>query len=200
MKQIKICGIKRREDVEALNLYLPDYCGFIINFPKSHRNVTVEQVQTLSAKLHPKIITVGVFVDQPIKTVVEFLNQNIIQIAQLHGHEDNAYVSRLKTETNHGVWQAFQIHTPDDIKKANDSTADLVLLDAGQGVGISFDWSLLEQVTKPFALAGGLNFTNLYDALSTRAVLLDVSSGVETHKVKDPAKIKSLIEEIRKKR
>ena len=199
MKKIKICGLSRPVDIAAVNLYKPEYCGFIIDFPKSRRNVTPKKVGYLRSMLDSDIVPVGVFVDHPAEKIAELLNENVISAAQLHGNEDEDYIKHLKTLTDKSVWKAFQIKSRDDIEKAENSTADFVLLDAGQGSGNTFDWSLLDDMTRPYALAGGLNPENVTFAMKTGAQLLDVSGGVETDGYKDPKKIKEFIDKVRNK-
>lgn len=193
MKKIKICGLSRPIDIEMVNLAKPDYCGFIINFPKSRRNVSVEALKSLRAKLSPAIVPVGVFVDQPAEVVAQLLNSGTISIAQLHGHEDNRYIAALRQLTDKPVWKAFQVCCHGDLAQAILTTADFILLDTGQGSGKAFDWSVLDGFRPPFGLAGGLDIQNLTDALRTEASLLDVSSGVETGGFKDPGKIKKFV-------
>ncbi len=197
MKKIKICGLSRPIDIEAVNFMKPDYCGFIINFPKSRRSVSPEAVKSLRGKLNPAITPVGVFVDQPPEMVAGLLNDSTISVAQLHGQEDDCYIKALRQLTDKTVWKAFQIHSYWEAARTAKSTADFVLLDAGQGAGESFDWSFLAGFPRPFGLAGGLNSENLSDALKTGASLLDVSGGVETGGVKDPEKIKNFIKTVR---
>lgn len=198
MKLVKICGMKRQLDIEYVNKCKPDFVGFIINFPKSHRNLKPEQVKELAQGLDEGISKVGVFVNQPAELVAELLNSNVIDIAQLHGKEDNDYIEQLKQMTTKKIWQAVIVRQEDDLDKAEASKADLVLLDAGQGSGQVFDWALLAKLNRKFALAGGLNQENLKDALQTDAVLLDVSGGVETDNFKDLEKIQKFINTIRK--
>ena len=198
MKLIKICGLKRQLDIEYVNQCKPDFVGFIINFPKSHRNLTPKQVKDLTEGLDKGITKVGVFVNQPVELVAELLNNNVIDIAQLHGNEDNAYIEKLRQKTVKGIWQAIIVRKEEDLAQAKASKADLVLLDAGQGSGQAFDWALLTKLDRRFALAGGLNLDNLEDAMKTNAVLLDVSGGVETDKYKDLDKIKKFINKVRK--
>lgn len=197
MKKIKICGLKRQEDIEIINCLKPDYCGFIINFPKSRRSISAETLKTLSENLSSEVIPVGVFVNQPAELVAELLSSGFISVAQLHGNEDNACIAKLKSLTDKPVWQAFQIHSQQDIKKAADSNADFILLDAGQGGGKAFNWQLLQGFERPFGLAGGININNIADALKTQAELIDVSGGVETNGFKDKEKIKQIINYIR---
>lgn len=197
-KLVKICGLKRQIDIEYVNKCKPDFVGFIINFPKSHRNLKPEQVKELTQELDKGITKVGVFVNQPVELVAELLNTNVIDIAQLHGKEDNYYIEQLRQMTTNKIWQAIIVRQEDDLAKAEASKADFVLLDAGQGSGQVFDWTLLAKLNRKFALAGGLNLENLQDALQTDAVLLDVSGGVETDNFKDLEKIQKFINTIRK--
>ena len=189
--KIKICGLKRQEDITYVNEAKPDYCGFIIEFPKSSRNVTGDQVRTLTANLHPDIIPVGVFVNASPERVEELLLDGTIQIAQLHGQEDEDYIRRIQRNTRHQVIKAFSEKTTQDIELALQSPADYILLDQGSGgTGKTFDWSLIPEITRPFFLAGGLGSDNLEQAVRTiRPSAVDLSSSVETDGVKDRSKI-----------
>lgn len=195
--KVKICGLSRPADIEAVNQYQPDYAGFIINFPKSHRNCTPEQVQALHAQLSDSIPAVGVTVNQPLETVAALLEQGVIDIAQLHGQEDEAYICELKRRTGKPVWKAFRIRSADDLDAARASSADMILLDNGYGTGETFDWTLVRGIGRPFILAGGLCESNISDAAKMQPDAMDISSGVETNRVKDPEKIRILIERIR---
>ncbi len=201
MKQVKICGLSREADIDAVNRIRPDYCGFVVNFPKSRRSVSVERLRELCSRLDragPKPI--GVFVNEKPETVAELLTSGVLYGAQLHGAEDGVYLRDLRkrissadSANEHPIWQAFQIHTASDVARAASSEADFVLLDAGQGAGVSFDWSLLDNFPRPFGLAGGLRLQNLPKAMETAAVLLDVSGGVETNGWKDEAKMEEFV-------
>jgi len=197
MMQVKICGLSRLVDIDIVNKERPDYCGFIINYPKSKRNLSPEDLSPLLARLGSHISPVGVFVDQPLDLVAGILNRTKIAVAQLHGKEDNEYISRLRLKTSKPIWQAFEVTGIEDIDRAVNSQADLVLLDAGKGAGLAFDWTLLEGFPRPFALAGGLRLDKLERALRTGASLLDVSSGVESGGKKDPEKVKSFVNLVR---
>ena len=195
MTRIKICGLTRPEDVRYVNTAKPDWCGFILNFPSSRRNVTPEQARALRAGLDPDIRPVGVFVDRPVEEVAALLNSGVISVAQLHGREDNAYISVLRTlAPGCVVWRAFQLRSQADLAAADASGADLVLLDNGRGTGQTFDWSLAGSVHRPFLLAGGLTPESIPRAVAAlRPYGLDLSSGVETDGVKDPAKIQAAV-------
>ena len=199
MKKIKICGLFRDEDIQAVNLSKPDFAGFIINFPKSHRNLSLEKLEMLTNQLSSDVKAVGVTVDQPVQMVAELINKKIIDISQLHGHEDNEYIQNLKELIPAGtpIWQAIQIKSLEDVARANRSLADFIILDAGQGAGVTFDWSVLDGIDREYGLAGGINTDNIDKALKTRATLIDVSGGAETEKLKDPSKIHMIIERVR---
>ena len=197
MMQVKICGLSRLVDIDIVNKERPDYCGFIINYPKSKRSLSPEDLSPLLARLGSHISPVGVFVDQPLDLVAGILNRTKIAVAQLHGKEDNEYIARLRLKTSKPIWQAFEVTGIEDIDRAVNSQADLVLLDAGKGAGLAFDWTLLEGFPRPFALAGGLRLYKLERALRTGASLLDVSSGVESGGKKDPEKVKSFVNLVR---
>lgn len=191
MTRIKICGLSRPEDVGFVNGARPDWCGFIINFPKSRRNVTPDQIRALRARLAPGITPVGVFVDQPAEEVAALLGDGTIEVAQLHGREDEDYLAALRAlAPGKAIWKAFQVRSAAQVQAAQASSADCILLDSGQGSGAAFDWSLARDVRRPFLLAGGLTPDNLPQAIrQVRPMGVDLSSGVETEYQKDRNKI-----------
>ena len=200
MTKVKICGLFRPSDIEYVNEVRPDWCGFVVNFPKSHRNLSPDQVRALRRGLDSAVTPVGVFVDQPVEEVAALLNDGTISIAQLHGHEDAAYIAALRAAApGHPVWKVFKVRGPVDLDAANASPADLVILDNGYGTGETFDWSLAGGVTRPFLLAGGLTPENIPDAIARlHPYGLDLSSGVETEKMKDLSKIQAAVTAARK--
>lgn len=200
MTKIKICGLSRFEDVEAINRAKPDYCGFVVNYPKSPRNISVEHLIELTKKVDSTIIPVGVFVDEPIKSIAELLNLGIIGVAQLHGNEDESYVKALQSlAPGKSVWKAFTVRTTNDIQQAQQSAADLVILDNGKGTGKPFCWKLAAQLQRPFMLAGGLTPENLEQAeMALHPYGFDLSGGVETFGIKDAEKISRAVGAVKK--
>ena len=198
--KIKICGLRRREDILAVNEARPDYCGFIIEFPKSFRSVTADKVRELVKDLSPEIKGVGVFVNAPVEFVSGLLNDGTLALAQLHGQEDEAYIRELKKLTDKPIIKAFSVKTSEDIEKALQSPADYILLDQGSGgTGMTFDWSLIPKIERPFFLAGGIGSENLEQAIrEIRPYAVDLSSSVETDKWKDPKKIRNVVDIVRK--
>lgn len=199
--KIKICGLKCPEDIAYVNEAKPDYCGFIIEFPKSSRNVTGDQVRILIAELDKNIIPVGVFVNAALERVEELLLDGTIRIAQLHGQEDDDYIRRIQKNTGSQVIKAFSVKAAQDIELALKSPADYILLDqGGGGTGQTFDWSLIPEIKRPFFLAGGLGADNLEQAVDTiRPYAVDLSSSVETDGVKDRSKILEAVSLVHKK-
>ena len=195
--RIKLCGLTRPEDIEAVNEWQPDYIGFV--FAKnSRRYVTGERAAELKKALHPGIRAVGVFVREEAEIVAGLLNEGIIDLAQLHGGEDEEYIRRLRGLTDRPLIKAFRMEeTP--IEEIRNSTADLVLLDSGSGgTGSVFDWNLLKEVERPYFLAGGLGLENICEAVRMwKPFGVDVSSGIETEGVKDREKIKQFVCSVR---
>ena len=168
--KMKICGLSRKEDISYANALKPDFIGFVFA-KKSRRYVDPKKAAQLRRLLDPGIIPVGVFVNEDPKQVADLLKQI----------------------------QAFQIDGAEDVKRAEKSAADYILLDHGAGgTGETFDWSLLGHISRPYFLAGGLNPGNVKNALEmTKPYALDVSSGVETDKVKDFEKMKAFAAAVR---
>ena len=206
MTKIKICGLSRREDIESVNMVSPDYIGFIMGFPKSHRNITIERAKTLRAGLKEEIQVVGVFVDAEISTIVDACAQKVIDIIQLHGREDIRYIERLKAvlasvEVQAKIIKAIQVKSKEDLTLIKEVPADMILLDAGMGGGKLFSqeqMDLLKSVNRDYFLAGGLNPENVSELLeSLHPFGVDVSSGVETEKKKDRKKIRRFVQNVR---
>ena len=219
---IKICGMRRKEDIEAANACRPDYIGFILS-PGFRRSVTPEEAEQLARRLAPGILKVGVFVNESVEKVVEAAG--FLDRSQLHGSEDNAYIrdlrGRMATSDPRGlleatndprgrmtkpVIQAFRIRSADDLKRAMESEADYLLLDNGTGTGEAFDWSLIRDAealkrgaaAKPWILAGGLGPDNVAEAVRRfRPYAVDLSSGAETDGWKDPEKMVRCVQAVR---
>lgn len=198
MTRIKLCGLYRPCDIEAANLLKPEYIGFVFS-DKSHRYVTPQKAAELKRLLSPDIKAVGVFVNEACEKVERLLNDGIIDIAQLHGGEDEDYIKKLKNLTDKSIIKAFCIETARDIDKAEQSKADYVLLDSGAGTGRIFDWNLIQSIRRPYFLAGGLEPYNVKNAIKIlQPYAVDVSSGIETGGHKDKAKMAEFVAAVRK--
>ena len=207
MVKLKICGMRRSEDIEMANRHKPDYIGFV--FADSPRKVSYEQAKELSSLLSDDIVPVGVFVNEHMKLIVDLFKDGIIEMAQLHGDEDEKYIRNLKdksieeTGKQIPVINAIEIKDDadydDELLKWRDSASDYFILDSGKGSGKTFDWSLIDKESEFFKnsifLAGGLNSENLALAIEEfNPFAVDLSSSVETDGFKDEEKIKEIIE------
>ena len=198
MTEIKLCGLSRTCDIDAVNSLMPDYVGFVFA-KKSRRSVSATAARELKKCLHPAIRAVGVFVNENADTVAEYLEEGIIDLAQLHGTEDESYLTCLRLLTGREIIQAFRITTKQDMLRAEKSTADMILLDSGAGTGKVFDWNLLKGIRRPFFLAGGLDPNNVEEAVrELHPHAVDVSSGIETDGVKDQTKMAAFIAAVRR--
>ncbi|MBR2694050.1 MAG: phosphoribosylanthranilate isomerase [Thermoguttaceae bacterium] len=190
MTRIKICGLFREQDIAFARDAAPDYVGFILNFPPSHRNLSPERAAELRAGLPPEIRAVGVFVDRPLDEVAAAAARIRLDAVQLHGREDDAYIDALRAAAALPVWKAFRVRSKEDLAAAADSAADEILLDNGYGTGEAFDWRLAGGFRRPFILAGGLTPEMIPGAVAAlRPKTIDISSGVETERIKDRNKM-----------
>lgn len=199
--KIKICGLRRREDVELVNRYRPDLAGFV--FAPSRRQVTWEQASALAEGLQPEIRKVGVFVDAPLEEIRRICSREIIDVIQLHGRESAEQIKWLQEYTGKPVIKAVRVRSQEQILRAGELPCECLLLDtysAGQagGTGETFDLRLIPSIHRHFFLAGGLCPENVGERIGAcRPYGVDVSSGVETAGWKDAEKIRRFVEQVR---
>ncbi|MBE6877176.1 MAG: phosphoribosylanthranilate isomerase [Ruminococcus sp.] len=200
---IKICGIRRRGDVEILNQYPPDYAGFICSKP-FWRYVSPEQLNDLHQNLNKHIRRVGVFVNPTIEEISKYADW--LDVIQLHGEETADFIRQISENFwSVQIWKAVRIRTPEDIQKADALPVDRLVLDSFSeashgGTGTLAPWNIIKEnrPEKPFFLAGGISDKNVSDAVrEVQPFGVDVSSSVETDRYKDIDKIKNIIQIIR---
>ena len=197
MSKIKICGLRRLTDIEAANRFCPDYVGFV--FAKSRRQVSDEEAAVLRKALDPSIPAVGVFINDSVEHMAALVRDGIIQIIQLHGDEDETTIERLRSLCDATIIRAVKVSSESDIQKAQNSSADYLLLDnTVAGSGQAFSWDQLRACQRPYFLAGGVNLDNIDAALRWQPFAIDVSSGVETDGWKDAAKMEEMIRRVRR--
>lgn len=203
MTKVKICGLTRKEDILICNELKPDFIGFVF-FQKSIRNVSPQTAKYLKSILDKDIQSVGVFVNANIDFIVQLCNENILDIIQLHGNEDESYISELRKLTDKPVIKAVKVKNTSEILNADMLPCNYLLLDTYiQGVeggsGSAFDWSLIpNNLSKPFILAGGLTASNVASAISScHPYAVDVSSGVEENLFKSKDKMAEFIQNVK---
>lgn len=198
MVRVKICGMMRMEDIEAVNEYKPEYAGFI--FAPSRRRLTIEKAQELCAALSKDIMRVGVFVNEKLDMIEHVREQCGLDIVQIY--QDNF---AEETVTDGLVWRAIRVKDKRGLALIDEVAADAYLLDAFSeeaygGVGKTFDWALAGKAAAraKIVLAGGLDPNNVREAIRTVSPFaVDVSSGVETDGQKDATRIRQFIERAR---
>ena len=216
MVHVKFCGIRRLEDIEAVNRLKPDVAGFV--FAKSKRQVGKEQAVRLKNQLDPKIETAAVLVNMPAEEAAALANAGIADWLQLHGDEDAAYIAKLRTLTGAKIIKAIRLRNGEpaanetlltEAAQADYYLFDTFVADTYGGTGKTFSLSLLKgvQIEKPFFLAGGLDADNVAEIVGQvqkDATLLpnfygvDVSGGIETDGYKDTVKMEAFMKAIRR--
>ena len=198
MTKIKLCGLSRPQDIEATNQLRPDYIGFVFA-PQSRRYVSPGAAARLRRQLAPNIKAVGVFVQESPENAAALAAKGIIDLIQLHGNEPEDYIRRLRSLTGAPIIKAFSIAGPQDVREAQESSADFILLDSGSGgTGNAFDWELIREIKRPYFLAGGLTVHSAARAVKALSPYgVDVSSGIETDGKKDRKKMAAFVRAVR---
>lgn len=206
MVEVKICGLRRIEDIEAAAAAGAAYVGFVF-FPRSPRNVTLAEGAALAGATPEGITRVGLVVDADDERLARLVESVPLDMLQLHGQESPGRVAAIRARFGLPVMKAVGIATVDDLAglDAYMAVADRILVDAKPppgaalpgGNGLAFDWELIagRDWALPWMLAGGLDPANVASALQlTGARMVDVSSGVESSPgVKDPARIHAFV-------
>ena len=202
--EIKFCGIRRLEDVAAVNLCQPDYMGMILS-GGFRRSISQEQAQCLVQEKSDAIAAVGVFVNESSETICRMAEQLHLQVIQLHGNESAEQIQTLQQKTGLPVWKALRIGTLEELEAAGTNPADCLILEGKTGAGIGgtgvcADWELLARHSwnRSFFLAGGLQPENVLEAIATVSPTgVDFSSGIEEDGVKSLRRMKQLMTLIR---
>ena len=202
--KIKFCGIRRLEDVAAVNLCQPDYMGMILS-GGFRRSISQEQAQRLVQEKSDAIAAVGVFVNESSETICRMAEQLHLQVIQLHGNESAEQIQTLQQKTGFPVWKALRIGTLEELEAAGTNPADCLILEGKTGAGIGgtgvcADWELLARHSwnRSFFLAGGLQPENVLEAIATVSPTgVDFSSGIEEDGVKSLRRMKQLMTLIR---
>lgn len=196
--KLKLCGIRRKEDIDFINQYPPDYIGYV--FAESRRRISASEAAALSSRLNKGVRTVGVFVNSPLSNLLDTAYTAKLSVIQLHGDEDAAFIQRLRKQWSGSIWKAVRVRSANDIHSADQLPVDALLLDAfspdaygGTGHTVPFDFVASHRPEKPFFLAGGLYANNVCKAIQTiHPYGIDISSGIETDGCKDLNKIKEI--------
>ena len=190
--KVKICGLRRKEDIDFVNKLKPDFAGFILT-DGFRRSISEETARLLKARLDSSIKAVGVFVDDSAEKINSLVSDGVIDIVQLHGNESADFCKKI----NAPVIKFFRCDDGVE-EKIKEYNVDYFLFDSGTGTGTAFDWEKIPKTDKPFFLAGGISAENAGKAVrEIKPYAVDASSSVETDGYKDYDKIKELIERVR---
>ena len=196
---IKVCGMRDPQLIDTAIQNGAKYIGFILNYPKSPRSITVYELQNLIKQIPVHIKKVAVMVNPEIKEVKQI--ENDCDFVQLHGDETNDEIKQIKQQTKFKVIKAIKIKDEKDLNQLQQfPDADHLLLDTpamGQE-GDEFNFNLLNHIqNKNYFLAGKININNVGTALKYTN-RIDVNSSLETEKgIKDPEKITEFFNKVK---
>ena len=198
--KVKICGLSNANEVATCVDLDVDYCGFILNYPKSHRFIQIEKAKKLTSINKKNTKYVGVLVNPKNEELEKFSKLNI-DYFQIYGNYSSEYIKNIKSKFGKKIIMTIQIKNEKDIfnyKKFKNS-ADIILWDSSgleQSLGWNYDWikSVSGNVTK--MIAGNINIDKL-EKVFNLADIVDVSGALETNKVKDILKIKKFVNKVK---
>lgn len=199
--KLKICGVTTPEDAHALVQLGVHAIG--INFwSQSKRYISPQDAQPFLEQIKGKIDRIGVFVNEDINTIKQLINNNLIDVAQLHGNESDAYCQDL-ADSNIEFIRVIKVQAQDTEITIPPIIGKRILLDTHVpghgGAGQRFDWNLADQFIKnhpqhQIIIAGGITTQNIAEAATISPYMIDVASGAETSPgIKDMDKVKTML-------
>lgn len=199
--KLKVCGLSNSIEIETCVENGVDYCGFILNYPKSHRHISLDQAKELTSinKLNTKFV--GVLVNPSDKELEKYSKLHL-DYFQLYGNYNNEQLIDIKKKFNKKIITALTIKKKDDVEKYKkiENGSDIILWDSsGYAESLSWNYRWIENISikAEKMLAGNITIDKLSN-LSAITDAIDVSGALETNKVKDIKKIKSFITQIKK--
>ena len=199
--KLKVCGLSNAIEVETCVSDKVDYCGFILNFPKSHRFVSFNKAKDLTKINKGNSQFVGVLVKPNEQELDKFSKLNL-DYFQLYGDYSNSELNRIKEKYGKKIIAAVQVKKKEDIDKykAISSGSDIILWDSSgyeESLSWNYNWIKTVSTNTERMIAGNITIDKIQD-LKGLADTIDVSGALETNKVKDINKIKELSAEIKK--
>tara|TARA_B100000029_G_scaffold163283_1_gene159392 strand:+ start:1813 stop:2451 length:639 start_codon:yes stop_codon:yes gene_type:complete len=199
--EVKICGLTEAEHVKKCVQFKVNYCGFILNYPKSHRFIQFEKAKELTNIEKKATKYVGVLVN-PNKDELEKFSELNLDYFQIYGNYSEESFYKIKKKFKKKLIIAIQVKNKKDVLnyKQFEKVADIILWDSS-GFELSIEWnfawikSIETNVTK--MIAGNINIEKL-EKIFNLADIVDVSGALETNKVKDILKIKNFLNNLNK--
>jgi len=201
MMQSKVCGLTSTEQVNTSILYGANFCGFILNYKKSHRFIDYQTAEHLTKINKKNTSYVGVLVEPSIEELKVFSNLNL-DYFQIYGNYSAKEIKDIKDNYKKKIIISLQIKKKQDILKYKiyEKTADIILFDSsGLHQSLSWDYDWIKQVPSSISkmLAGNINI-NILEKLKEITDIVDVSGALETDKIKDLKKIKNFLNKVKK--
>ena len=199
--KLKICGLSNSQEINVCVDNGVDYCGFILNFPKSHRFISFDKANELTKIEKKNTKYVGVLVDPRDEELKKFASLNL-DYFQIYGNFEKNFLLDIKKRYKKKLICALQVKNQEDIKryKGIEDVADIILWDSsGYEKSLSWDFNWLKGVSikGEKMVAGNITLDKL-DFINELTDSIDVSGALETNKVKDINKIKKFISEIKR--
>lgn len=199
--KLKVCGLSNAIEVETCVSDKVDYCGFILNFPKSHRFVSFNKAKDLTKINKGNSQFVGVLVKPNEQELDKFSKLNL-DYFQLYGDYSNSELNRIKEKYGKKIIAAVQVKKKEDIDKykAISSGSDIILWDSSgyeESLSWNYNWIKTVSTNTERMIAGNITIDKIQD-LKGLADTIDVSGALETNKVKDINKIKEFTNQINK--
>jgi phosphoribosylanthranilate isomerase len=198
--KLKICGLSNPIEVDTCVSHHVDYCGFILNYPKSHRYISLDKAKNLTNINKGSTKYVGVLVNPTEEELITFSRLNL-DYFQLYGNYDFSSLKKLREKFKKKIITTIQVKKKDDVNKYKlvESGSDIILWDSsGYEESLSWDYNWLKsiQVKTKKMIAGNITIDKLENLLEL-ADIVDVSGALETNKVKDINKIKKFTNKIK---
>ena len=199
--KLKICGLSRSGEVETCIKNGVNFCGFILNYPKSHRYISFEKAKEILSINKNTTKYVGVLVKPSIKELEKFSQLNL-DYFQLYGQYNNRLLSDIKNKFKKKIISTVQVKNKSDIEayKKLEDESDIILWDSTgyeKSLGWKHSWIKDIKIKGKKMIAGNITKDKLGD-LSKLADIIDVSGALETNQVKDIKKIEEFITHIKK--
>ena len=198
--QAKVCGLTTTEQVETCVSYGANFCGFILNYQKSHRFINYQVAKKLTEIKKYNTYYVGVLVNPSKEELVMFSNLNL-DYFQIYGNYSKEKINEIKINCKKKIIMSLQIKDKQDVLKYKiyEKVADIILFDSsGLQQSLSWDYNWIKQVPSSITkmLAGNVDIAML-ESLKEITDIVDVSGALETDKVKDLSKIKNFLNKIK---
>ena len=198
--QVKVCGLSTAEQVKTCVKYGADFCGFILNYKKSHRFIDYKKAEQLTNIRKKKTAYVGVLVNPVDEELKIFSNLNL-DYFQIYGDFTAEQISTIKSQHNKKIIMALQVKEEKDVLKYKvyEKIANIILFDSSglhKSLSWNHDWIKTVPLSITRMLAGNIDIDMLKD-IKKITDIVDVSGALETDKVKDLNKIKNFLKKIK---